>query len=754
MIPILADSYPYTGNGLGGLPDAVECVVSHEVNGIYELMMRYPITGLHFDELLINYFIMAVPDSVADAQPFRIYRITKPLNGIVTVYARHISYDMAGIIVEPFTAGTLTEAMQVLPNHCTPASPFTIQTRRAVSTGMTIEAPRPLWKLLGGQEGSFLDVYGGEWDFDGLTATLENELGSDRGVEVRYGKNMTDLEQDASLESTYSGVYPYWWDEESSTLVTLPEKYITIVGASVSDRIMLLDCSGDFEEAPTQQQLRDRANAYITANSVGSAQVSWKVSFVQLSKAGEYELQETLEQVRLGDTIKVKYETLGVDATSRAIKTEYDVMADNYRAVTIGRVKQNLAAIIVGQNAEMDAKIDKSKSDLERAIDNATDFIKNGGGYMRFVYDSANNLTEILSLDDPDINLAQNVWRWNNGGFGFSSNGVNGPYSLAMTQSGEIVADFITTGTLSANRVRAGLLTDRQNNNSWNLDTGELVTTSGTIGKFDITPTYLRTYNVQGDATTCVGIGASQAFWAGDSLSNQAPFRVSYKGDLVATSATITGEVNMTGGSVNIETNSETDDQIILRKGQYESMQAPRWHMVKRTATAAPGGYYFAQIDGVYGVVATGNGNTTVFDVNSSTGIVRIRDTAGEANGQLSSGGLRFFNASNSQIGYYPADGMDVADLNGCVAENVTTSGTQKVYTVPNGLYLIATARYNNTSTAQDGLWLASIYTAGNSHISTILNPSGNTTCSLTSAQAIAVSTGSANVRISVVKLV
>lgn len=476
MIPILSSSYPYTGNGLGGLSDCIEYTVTHEVNGEYEFSMKYPITGGHFDELAIDYFVTAIPDNLTPAQPFRIYRITKPLNGVVTVYARHISYDMSGIVVEPFSAGSLTEAMTVLPTKCTPASPVTIQTDRTVATGITLSEPRTLWKLLGGQAGSFLDVYGGEWDFNGLTATLKTRLGSDRGVEIRYGKNMTALEQDATIESTYAGVYPYWYDEESGTVVTLPEKYVNVSGSLVTGRVLLLDLSGDFDDAPTVAQLRTRAEQYIAANSVGSAKTSWKVSFQSLE-----EENRALESVMLGDTLKVKYSALGVDATSRVVKVEFDGLKERYKTVTIGRVKQNLAAIIVGNNQETQEKIDASaKSAYERAVDAATESIRNGAGTFRLIY-NGDNLQEIVSLDNADLSHAESVWRWNNGGFGHSAHGYNGTYTNALLPDGSINAAVITTGTLNANIIRAGILQDALGLNSWNLETGAFTITNGRI---------------------------------------------------------------------------------------------------------------------------------------------------------------------------------------------------------------------------------------------------------------------------------
>lgn len=476
MIPILSDSYPMTGNGLGGLSDAISCVVTNEINGEYELRMRYPVTGEHYSEMLINYFIMATP-GMASAEPFRIYRITRPLNGVVTVYARHLSYDMSGIIVEPCSASSLTEALTTIPSHAVPSCPFTLASTRTVASPITVVEPKTLWGLLGGSAGSFLDVYGGEWELSGYTATLKTTLGTDRGVEIRYGKNLTQLETDADISATYGGVYPYWYDEEEG-LVT---GSIVPVTGSIYTRILLLDCSSDFDTKPTSVQLQTRAANYITANSVGSPKDSWKVSFALLAQSKEYETQAILEQVQLGDTVKVKYDALGVNATARAVKTEWDVLGDKYESITIGRVKQNLASILVGQNREQERALAQTKSALEQAIASSTDFIKNGTGVMRFIYNSDGDLMEIVSLDDDDISQAQSVWRWNNGGFGHSSTGYSGPYTTAITQGGQIVADFITTGTLNAARVKAGILSDTQGKNSWNLDTGAFTITDGSI---------------------------------------------------------------------------------------------------------------------------------------------------------------------------------------------------------------------------------------------------------------------------------
>lgn len=640
---LLSNTFPVVGNGLGGLPDAIECVVSHEINGIYELQMRYPVTGQHFDEIESGRFIMAKPDDLTPAQPFRVYRITKPLNGVVTVYARHICYDMQGIVAEPFTAGSLTEAFQTLPTVLTPANSFSFQTTRSVASGITLAEPRPLWKLLGGQAGSFLDVYGGEWDFDGYNVKLMTRLGTDRGVTIRYGKNMTDLEQDATIEAAYSGVYPYWYDEESNTLVTLPEKFVAVSGAVVSDRVMMLDCSGDFDDAPTEAQLRARANAYITANSVGNAKTSWKISFV--SSNGYEDDLRLLEQVQLGDTLSVYYERLNVNATARAVKTEYDVLAEHYKAVTLGRVKQNLAQIIVSNQEQTASQFSEVKSDIEHAVDGATDFIRHGEGYMRFIYNAADELTEIVSLDDPDITQAQKVWRWNNGGFGFSSTGYNGPYTLAITQNGAIVADFITAGTLNANVIRAGILQDVLGKNSWNLDTGALNITNGKI-----VATFTRTFShsdYDNSDLTAIQALVSSGVWTDEDLEK---YDINIDGQITSSDLVKVRNMILNGTDEEVTIRTEIDPSKTSRPIAIYNGDTLKASMSPSNVNAQSGTFKSK----VYGGNSWLGGNG-VLELNSSYGRMTAQPGVG----------IQFFNTSENPVTQLDQSGLKFYDSSG-----------------------------------------------------------------------------------------
>lgn len=449
MKPLLypAGETAFDTNGISILADAVDCTVIEELNGQYELELQYPMEGIHFEDIDFRGIVLAKPDPVTDPQPFRIYRKTKPRNGIVTFYARHIAYDLMGVTVTPFSASNAPGALQALKDNAVTECPFAFWTDKTTAAAMSVKAPVSIWSLLGGSAGSVLDLYGGEYEFDRWTVKLHGRRGADRGVSIRYGKNLTTFEQDANNADCYTGVHPYWLGTDG-TLVQLPEKILTADGDYGYTKIMPLDMSQEWDTAPTEAQLRTRAQQYMKTNDIGTPTVSWKVEFVQLEQTEEYKGKALLERVLVGDTVSVVFPKLKVNASARAVAVRYKPILERYESITIGSVKANIADTIVRQGKTI-AQATKPTA-MQAAVDRATSWITNGRGYMVAVKDDAGNWQEICSLDTPDINNATKVWRWNNGGFGFSANGYNGPYKVAITQDGEIVADFITTGTLNA----------------------------------------------------------------------------------------------------------------------------------------------------------------------------------------------------------------------------------------------------------------------------------------------------------------
>lgn len=445
----------FTDNGLGSLPDAVSCTVTEELNGPFELEMRYPIHGLHFSDIALRTIITAKRNPTSDPEPFRVYRITKPLNGIVTIYARHIAYDMSGHAVTPFEAASLGLALVGLKQNAVPACPFTFQSDKSVSSAFAVGEPKSLWSLLGGTEGSILDRYGGEWEFSGFSAYLWNRRGTDRGVSIRYGKNMTDLEQDSNCEAVYTGVYPYWKSVEDGTMVTLTEKVIYVSGTYDFTRILTLDLSDSFDTAPTEAQLRTRAQAYITANDIGVPEVSWKVSFELLEQSDEYRGKALLERVYLGDTVRVHFDKLGVDASARAVQIVFNPLLDRYDSIQLGRVKSNLAQTIVNQQKEIEQK--PSVSLVEKIAESLSDSILNAvGGCVRLLDTNSDGMPDELYIaDNPDPSLAVKVWRYNYQGWAASKTGYNGPFTMGATLDDGLLATFVTAAHLVAGTIQS-----------------------------------------------------------------------------------------------------------------------------------------------------------------------------------------------------------------------------------------------------------------------------------------------------------
>lgn len=456
----------FTSNGLGRLSDATECTVTEERNGSYELNMKYPLEGIHFEDLELSRLIYAIPADGKDPQPFRIYYISKPMGGICEIKAEHISYQLSHIPVEPFEASTVSAALLGFTQHAAETCPFAFWTDKSTTATFKVTIPSSIRSLLGGTQGSILDAYGGEYEFDGYTVKLHNARGQNNGVSLRYGKNITDISQEENIQNTYTGVMPFWKGtaNDVETTIMLPEKVLHSARAAnfPYQRTIPLDLSSEFQEAPTEAQLRARAQAYMTANDIGIPSVSIKVSFLALWQTEEYKDIANLERVNLCDTINVYFPKLDITATSKVVKTEYDVLNERYNSIELGDVRSTLASSIkqditsgtVAATADL-----PTKSYLQQAVDKATRLITGGlGGHVVFTLNANGEPQEILIMDTDDIQTAVKVLRINQNGIGFSSQGYAGPFTTAWTLDGHFVADFIDTGNLNASLITTGTL--------------------------------------------------------------------------------------------------------------------------------------------------------------------------------------------------------------------------------------------------------------------------------------------------------
>ena len=454
MKPILFPSTAteFNTHGLGVLTDAISCTVTEERNGAFELTMQYPDTGVHFDEITDRCIIYAIPSPYRAPQPFRIYRITRPMDGIIMVYAQHITYDLSGVPLNPFTAINAPDALSKLKLNAAVDSPFAFWTDKSTVASFAVSTPSSTRSVLGGSSGSILDVYGGEYEWDGFTVRLYGHRGYDNGVVISYGKNLTDIEQDRNISNVATGIYPYWTNAEGA-LVTCDPKIVNAPGTYDFTRVVPVDFSNDFETQPTPEQLQARAGKYVEDNKIGIPKTSITASFVQLEQFPEYEDLALLEKCDLCDTVTIRYPQLGVEAKAEIVKIETDVLLERYNSVEIGDVRTNIADTIVGQQQEIKQK--PSETYLREAVLALTETILGAsGGAVRLLDTNNDGMPDTLYIaDDPDPTKARNVWRFNHEGWGASESGYNGPFTYGATLKNGMVADFITAGTLNADLV-------------------------------------------------------------------------------------------------------------------------------------------------------------------------------------------------------------------------------------------------------------------------------------------------------------
>ena len=461
MIPILYEQgeTKFISQGIGSLADAISCTVTEERNGEYELEMTYPASGKLFSELTNGRLILAKPNDTSQTQPFRIYRISTPMSGKVTINAEHISYLLNGIPVAPFTATGMSAALNGLKNNSLVNNPFTCWTDSANgSTKFTVKVPKSFRACLGGTEGSILDTFSGsnppEFEFDRFAVKVHAQRGADRGVTIEYGKNLTDAKQENSIENTYTGVLAYWSNADQSTVAKSDIQYASNHSNFANEKIFILDTSQDFPGEPTKTQLNTAAANYVKNNNVGTPKINLTVSFVNLWQSEEYKNTALLERVQLCDTVRVKFSFLGIDASAKVIKTVYNVLKERYDSIGLGESKSSFSDTIrqaSGITGSVKAMIESNNSILQSAIDRSTDLISGGlGGYVVIKKNADGQPEEILVMDNADKTKAVNVIRINKNGIGFSKSGYNGPFSTAWTIDGAFNADYITSGIFSS----------------------------------------------------------------------------------------------------------------------------------------------------------------------------------------------------------------------------------------------------------------------------------------------------------------
>lgn len=474
MIPILyeAKTSDFTGNGTGFLKDATECTVKEVRNGTFELTLKYPENGVYADKLTEDAIIKAKPNNKDNDQLFRIYKSGKTIAGVNTFYAEHISYELnSNPICQPVIEGKNPQqaieqvlSQAAVPNNYTAWSD--IQTRNSTGVDDVISVR----KMLGGVEGSILDTWGGEYQFDNFTIKLWKSRGKDTGETIRYGKNLITAEQEKNIANTVTAIFPYarYKKDETSEEEILVKLSEGIIKTPNADRYARLKCepvdfSDKFKDGVviTEDMLRKVATAY-AQSGIDEPSISIKASFQDMNKIKGNENLATFNSIDLCDIVTVIIEKLDIDVKAKVVSYTYNVLKERAEKVEIGETRTNLTKQITAESKEQADRIiktatfsEKLEASLKQRIADATAAITgNSGGYV--VLYPPENPQEIFVMDTPDTKTAKNVWRWNKAGLGHSSNGVNGPFNVAIQQDGTIIADFIGAGELDGMLIKAG----------------------------------------------------------------------------------------------------------------------------------------------------------------------------------------------------------------------------------------------------------------------------------------------------------
>ena len=363
MIPIL---YPKdatktdttTTNGRGSLLECIKCEVTEERNGIYELSMQYPITGSLFTEITEGALIKAKPNDKSTPQLFRIYKSGAPLKGIVTYSAEHISYDLTGLpIANLVTENTNAEtAMQRALSLCPLPHSFNAYSDITTPNSTAVSKPTSIRAAFGGTAGGVLDTYGGEFEFDNYNVHLWKNRGANNGIILRYGKNITDINQERNIANCYTHIYPYavkttsekaadGTTTEKEIVLTLPESVLPLINpADVGHtRVRIVNFSDDLDDKEdlNETTLRTLAKKYTEETELHAPEINITLSFVNLAQTEDYKDMALLEAVGLCDIINVYFEKLNITAHAKVIKTVYDALKEKLIKIEVGNVKAN-----------------------------------------------------------------------------------------------------------------------------------------------------------------------------------------------------------------------------------------------------------------------------------------------------------------------------------------------------------------------------------------------------------------------------
>lgn len=442
-------------NGLGQIAP-IEAIVSEELNGIYEASISVSATDKHFGDLSVGGILKMPVNDAGNEQLFRINAITKPMNGICTLECSHITYDLNKVAVKPFTSTGAVATKNAMMSNMIGSYPFTMTTDMTNTTSkFTLDIPRSFRECLGGYEGSLLDVFRGEYEYDNLTVKMLAHRGSDNGVRISYGKNLTDFVQDEQMDNVYTSVLGYAVVNDTTYTGNVYHKV-----QATYPKVMIVDFSSDYETdaTPTTAELTAKARAYAEANDIEVPNVNMEISFVPLYQTEEYKNIAPLERVSLGDTVHVYFEKLGVEASARVIRTEWNVLLNRYESVELGEAKANLNTIINEATQQTKTDVAQSQGFLEGQLNQMASLIINGLGLHRTLVATEGGGYRIYLHNKETLAQSDTQYIFTSEGFMVSTD-YGQTWNAGFDSQGNAVLNSLATITLKALEINGGTIT-------------------------------------------------------------------------------------------------------------------------------------------------------------------------------------------------------------------------------------------------------------------------------------------------------
>ena len=426
--------------------------INRVLNGQYRFYGNYSRSGQYRSYLKKGNFIKAkVPDG--SWQYFEIYNIKKNLTS-VSVTARHIGF-MANknFIVKSFTDnGNGSQIMTNLKNSLAFDQKFNYLSNVGTTHQFTARQVAPIEAIIGSNNGNqnLTGVTSAELDMDNYDLKLVKQIGSDNGFRIDFGINLEAIEEEIDEESIVNSLYLIGgvpdndYDEDKEPI---EYGYLEIDGVTNENRRIAKRENGDCK---TVDELIKWGKTLFDNDRIHEPKATHTVSMVALEHTLEYgDMYQELASLHFGDVAHVRAKELDIEIKERMVEYTYFPTLGKYKDIVLGNDLSLYTSAVNTQAQELKKKIDNRTETLVQNVLNATAWITgNSGGHVVFRPEKAPS--EILIMDTPNVANAKRVWRWNLNGLGYSDNGVNGPFGIAMTSKGEIVANFIKVGIINA----------------------------------------------------------------------------------------------------------------------------------------------------------------------------------------------------------------------------------------------------------------------------------------------------------------